>query len=309
MTKKGQVDVVLLDFAKAFDKVPHQRLLHKLHFYGVRQSTLRWIESFLSKRKQSVLLDGTRSSEADVLSGVPQGTVLGPLLFLAFINDLLESTRNSDAKFLADDCLLYRHTASTNDAALLQQDLKALERWEETGQMPFHPAKCTVIRISTNRRQIINTSYQLHDHTLEVVDSSKYLGVTISEDLTWRKYIVDTATKANKTLGFVRRNLSECTSQVKSVAYTTMVRPRLEYSSTVWDPHLTSDVHTLEQVQRRAARFVHRNYNQRTPRSVTNMVQSLGWESLQKRCYMDRLSMLFKIQHGLVDISQIPTAW
>ena len=90
---------------------------------------------------------------------------------------------------------------------------------------------------------------------------------------------------------------------MKSVAYTTMVRPRLEYSSTVWDPHLTSDVHTLEQVQRRAARFVHRNYTQRTPGCVTNMVQSLGWESLQQRRYMDRLSMLFKIQHVLVDIS------
>ena len=169
--------------------------------------------------------------------------------------------------------------------------------------MTFHPAKCTVKRISTNWRQVINTSYQLHVHTLEVVDNSKYLGVNISQDLTWRKHIEDTTTKANKTLGFVRRNLSECTSQVKSVAYTTMVRPRLEYSSTVWDPHLTSDVHTLEQVQRRAARFVHRNYTQRTPGCVTNMVQSLGWESLQQRRYMDRLSMLFKIQHGLVDIS------
>ena len=130
--------------------------------------------------------------------------------------------------------------------------------------MTFHPAKCSVRRISTNRRQIINSSYQLHGHTLEVVGSSKYLGVTISEDLTWRKHIEDTAIKAYKTLAFVRPNLSECTSQVKSVAYTTMVRPRLEYSSTVWGPHLTSDVHTLEQVQRRSARFVHPNYIQCT---------------------------------------------
>ena len=112
--------------------------------------------------------------------------------------------------------------------------------------MTFYPAKCSVRRISTNRRQIIDTSYQLHGHTLEVVGSSKYLGVTISEDLTWRKHIEDTAAKANKTLAFVRPNLSKCTSQVKFVAVTTMVRPRLEYSSTAWDPHLTSDVHTLE---------------------------------------------------------------
>ena len=121
--------------------------------------------------------------------------------------------------------------------------------------MTFHPAKCSVIRISTNRRHIINTSYQLHGHTLEVVDSSKYIGVTISEDLTWKKHIDDTATKANTTLGFLRRNLSECTSQVKSVAYTTMIY----FQDLSWNPHLTSGVHTLEQVQQRAARFVHGN--------------------------------------------------
>ena len=167
----------------------------------------------------------------------------------------------------------------------------------------FHPQKCTVIRINSNRRQIINTSYQIHGHTLEVVDSSKYLGVTISEDLTWRKHIDDTVNKANKTLGFVRRNLSDCSAPVKSAAYTTMVRPRLEYSSTVWDPHHNRDIHNLEQVQRRAARFVSRNYTERTPGCVTNMVQNLGWESLQHRRYINRLSMLFRIQYGAIDIS------
>ena len=127
MTFKGQGD-----FAKAFDKVPHHGLLHKLDFCGVREFTLRWIESFLRQRKKSVLLEGTKSTEADVLSGVPQGTVLGPLLFLAFINDLPESTKHSDARLFADDCLLYRHVTSSQDSALLQEDLSALEKWEET---------------------------------------------------------------------------------------------------------------------------------------------------------------------------------
>ena len=163
--------------------------------------------------------------------------------------------------------------------------------------------KCTVIRISTNKKQILKTNYHIHGHTLEVVDSSKNLGVTISEDLTWKKHIDNTVNKANKTLGFIRRNLGDCTAPVKAAAYSTVVRPVLEYSSTVWDPHQTSDIHNLEQVQRRAARFVHRNYTERTPGCVTNMVQSLGWESLQHRRYTDRLSMLFRIQHGLVDVT------
>ena len=163
-------------------------LLHKLDFYGVRESTLRWTESFLRQRKQSVLLSSTRSTEAYVLSGMPQGTVLGPLLFLMFINDLPESTKHSDARLFADDCLLYKHVQTSQDSALLHEDLSTLERKEETWQIKFHPEKCTFIRISTNRRHIIKTNYQVHGHSLEVVDSSKYLDVTFSEDLTWRKH-------------------------------------------------------------------------------------------------------------------------
>ena len=138
---------------------------------------------------------------------------------------------------------------------------------------------------------------------MEVVDSSKYLGVTISEDLAWKKHIDNTVNKANRTLGFIRRNLGDCTAPVKAAAYSTLVRPVLEYSSTVWDPHQSSETHNLEQMQHRAARFVHHNYTERTPGCVTNMVQSLGWESLQQRQYIDRLSMLFRIQHCLVDVT------
>ena len=108
--------------------------------------------------------------------------------------------------------------------------------------------------------------------------------------------------KANKTLGFVRRNLSDCSAPVKSAAYITMVRPRLEYSSTFWDPHHNRDINNLGQVQRRVARFVNRNYTEHTPGCVTNMIQSLGWESLQHRRYINRLIMLFKIQYGIIYI-------
>ena len=138
---------------------------------------------------------------------------------------------------------------------------------------------------------------------IECSRQQQVLGVTISEDLTWKKHIDNTVYKANKTLGFIRGNLGDCTAPVKAASYSTVVRPVLEYSSTVWDPPQTSDTHNLEQVQNRAARFVHRNDTERTPGCVINMVQNLGWESLQLRRYTNRLSMLFRIQHGLVEVT------
>ena len=151
------MDVILLDFAKAFDKVPHQRLLYKLSFYGIRGDTLKWIEAFLGHRKQQVLLDGCRSHQADVISGVPQGTVLGPLLFLAFINDLPESVKASDPRLFADDCLLYKLINCDADAESVQQDLLALEEWERKWQMKFHPEK-----VSGHSHQHQQTTRETH---------------------------------------------------------------------------------------------------------------------------------------------------
>ena len=294
------MDVILLDFAKAFDKVPHQRFLYKLSFYGIHLGTLNWIEAFLAHRKQQVLLDGSRSQQTDVISGIPQGTVLGPLLFLAFINDLPEAVRDSDPRLFADDCLLYKLIKCDAYAESVQQDLQALEKWERKWQMKFHPEKCQVIRIITNRRHERHTEYRLHGHTL--VDSGKYLGVTISDDLSWHKHVDAVATKTSRTLGFLQGNLGEYTMEVKSTAYTSLVRPLLEYASPAWDPTSLEDITKLEKVQRQAARFVHGNYSERNPVCVTRMVNSLGWETLESRRKKDRLATLYKIRHGAVDM-------
>ena len=278
---------------KAFDNVSHRRLLYKLAYYRVRGHTLQWIESFLGHRKQRVLLDniGCRSSQVDVITGVPQG----PLLFLAFINDLPEAVKHSVTRFFVDDCLLYRLIRSDVDAKRLQEDLEALEKWEKMWQMKLQPEKCQVIRINTNKRFERQSNYKLHRHTLEVVDSGKYLGVNMSIDLIWHTHIDETTAKASNTLGFLRRNLSECTKQVKSAAYTSLVRPTLEYASSV------EDITQLEKVQRQAARFPHSNYHDRAPGCVTKMVSDLGWEPLQHRRRVERLSTLYKIQQDLVE--------
>ena len=275
LSKGNQVDIILLDFAKAPDKVPYSRLLYKLDFYGIRNQTSAWIQAFLENRKQEVVLDGSHSDQSDVLSGVPQGTVLGPLLFLAYINDLPETLRTSDCRLLADDSLLYHVVNKAIDCKLLQQDLTALEQWEATWQMSFSSSKSTVIRVCTGKGMKYQSTYALHGQALEVVDGSKYFGVTLT-DLSWSKHVSDTAGKAHRSQGFLRRNFKHCSRQVKSATYTTVVRPVLEYESPVWDPYRQADIKALEQVQRHAARYMYNDYTSRTPGYFTYAHHRIG---------------------------------
>ena len=156
MQKGHQNDVVVMDFAKAFDKVAHNRLLYKLSSYGVKGNTLGWIGSFLSGRSQKVVLEGKSSSSAPVLSGVPQGSVLGPVLFLIYINDLPEYISNSTVRLFADDTLLYLTIHNSSDCTKLQDDLNNLQKWESDWQMSFHPEKCEVIHKTTKKYPIIH---------------------------------------------------------------------------------------------------------------------------------------------------------
>ena len=161
-------------------------------------------------------------------------------------------------------------------------------------QMKIHPEKCQVIRINTNKRFERQSIYKLHRHTLEVLDSGKYLGVNMSRDVSLHTHIDATSAKAPKTLGFLRYNFSGCTKQVKSAAYTSLVRPTLEYDSAAWDPSTVEDITKLEKVQRQAARFVHSNYHDTAPGCVTKMASDLGEGSLQNRRKVERLSTLYE---------------
>ena len=299
---KEQIDAVLLDFSKAFDKVPHERLLLKLHHIGVRGLLLSWIRDFLTERSQRVVLEGKASSISAVSSGVPQGSVLGPLLFLVFINDMPDVVK-SNIRLFADDALLYRAINSTEDAEALQEDLARLESWEATWQMPFNPSKCEVLRV-TNKKRIVTALYSIHGTTLHLVDAAKYLGVTIQGSLSWKTHIHNITKKANSTLGFLRRNLRRCPAKTKERAYNTYVRPILEYGSTVWDPQSKDLSHKIEMVQRRSARFVKADFNQR--HSVTDMLQDLRWKTLRDRRAHSKVVMLYRMVHGLVAIPAGP---
>ena len=178
-----------MDFAKAFDKVPHRRLLHKLDYCGIRGSTHKWITSWLSGRFQEVVLDGQASDPVPVLSGVPQGSVLGPVLFLIFINDLPENIRSS-VRLFADDCVLYRNIESPTDCQILQDDLNRLAQWEADWQMKFNVAKCHSMRVT---RHPLTSTNNLNTHcinkdwngfsppnTLELLSQMTWIGVNTS---------------------------------------------------------------------------------------------------------------------------------
>ena len=297
-----QTDLVLLDFSKAFDKVNHLKLLFKLSQHGVKGDTLNWIRAFLVGRTQAVVLEGESSSEVPVTSGVPQGSVLGPLLFLLYINDLPQNIQ-SQVRLFADDTAVYLTVNSHEAANTLQADLDTLQEWELTWDMEFNPGKCQVMHI-TKSRAPFQSQYTLHGQTLESVDSAKYLGVTISQDLNWNKHINNITGKANRTLGFIKRNVKTKNESVKELAYKTLVRPQVEYASTIWSPHTKQNTQKIEMVQRRAARWVNNNYS--TYDSVSTMLDNLGWRSLENRRIDSRLFMFHRIIYGYVAI-QIPT--
>ena len=161
--------------------------------------------------------------------------VLGPLLFLLFINDLADCFL-SRTRLFADDCILYRHIKTQQDCAILQEDLNKLAALEQKLGMALHPDKCSTIRISSSRNPI-TTNYTLKGNTLTTEDYTKYLGVELQSTFSWNRHIDQTVKKANSMVGFLRRNLRGSSEATKASSYYTMVRPLLEYCSTVWSPH------------------------------------------------------------------------
>ena len=283
-----QTDLILLDFSKAFDKVAHEKLISKLHFYGIRGKTLSWVKDFLDSRSRAVVLNGVKSDKIAVSSGVLQGSVLGPILFLAYINDLPDQVK-SRVRLFADDTAIYLAISSEGELIILQNDLHTLEIWEKRWDMSFNPSKCQVLHI-TRAKCPIQTRYILHGTVLESVPSAKYLGVTISDNLSWTPHIDSVSKKANQTLGFLKRNIKVHNKDLKSTAYTTLVRPQLEYASTVWSPHTATDITKLEAVQRRSARWATRDYQHTS--SVTQMIKDLNWRSLEQWRIDSRLTLM-----------------
>ena len=201
----------------------------------------------------------------------------------------------------ADDTIIYRQISTHSDSEALQEDLKTLENWSRVWQMEFHPSKCQTLHITRSRKPQ-QFQYTLYNESLEQVDTAKYLGVYITADLRWNTHVQATRNNASATLGFLKRNLRISSTMIKTRAYQSYVRPKLEYASCVGDTQ--ANISHIEMVQRQSAHWVLGRYHNTS--RVTDMLSHLGWRSQEMRRADARLCMLYKMSNGLVALDTSP---
>ena len=289
------VDALYLDFKKAFDAVSHQRLLSKLESYGITGKLKGWIAAFLQDRQQRVVVRGSSSPWATVSSGVPQGSVLGPSLFILYINDL-PSVVDSSIKIFADDTKIYRSVSSCAGSAELQKDLDAISAWSDEWQLPFNETKCKSLHIGSRNPCL---TYRMHGIELEQVTVEKDLGVYLDSELKFRKQASAAAAKGNQLLALIKRSFLCIDAVTLPALYKTLVRPHLEYGNLIWGPFNRADQKLIERVQRRATKLVqvirHLPYEER--------LKQLNIPSLHYRRRRGDMIAMYQILNGGMNVS------
>ena len=283
----GTLDAIYCDFMKAFDKVPHKRLVYKVEKYGIKGNIIGWIDSFLSDRTQCVRINDHKSSFAPVTSGIPQGSVLGPILFVIYINDLPEVMSEGSLAFLfADDTKMFRQIKTYKDLEIQQQDIKSAVEWSNIWLLRFHPDKCVHLGIGAKRDLIIKENqpnlngiplkrkicekdvdkklgeelcnhkyhYDMDDHILKRSSVEKDIGVKIDNELKFNAHISSAVNQANRVMGITRKTFTNFNKETFLPIFKGLVRPQLEYAAPVWAPHHKHLKKNIEDVQRRATK-------------------------------------------------------
>ena len=270
--------------------MPHQRLIAKVEAHGISGKISQWINAWLDNREQRVVLNGNFSSWRKVVSGVPQGSVLGPTLFLIYINDLDEKLSSNVLKF-ADDTKLIHQIKSPQDMHTLQTDLDTLTDWANEWQMCFNVDKCKVMHFGRTSPQY---TYLMNQAVLQVTDCEKDLGVEIQSSLRQRFHIADKVKKANQILGMIRRTFSCRSQEILLPLYKSLVRPHLDYASPVWSPYHKEDIVLLEKVQRRFTRMI----SGLASKTYEERLSTLKLNTLETRRIRADLLEVFKMFHG-----------
>ncbi len=293
----GQIDNIYLDMAKAFDRVPHQKLLYKLEYIGIRDPLLHWFKDYVTDRRHRVVIDGAYSDWKYVHSGVPQGSIIGPIMFLIYINDIGSGlSPDTSLPLYADDAKCSRVIENAGDCCILQEDINFISRWSEIWDMDFNLKKCKSLSI-TKKRNPITTVYKLGVEDITISKEEKDLGLLLNHKLSWHDHVLNKINTANKVLRLIKRTCGKQTHpKVILKLYIHLVRPHLEYASEVWSPHQIYLKDMIESVQRRATKLVIKN------KSYDERLQDLKLLSLSSRRIFKDLMFLFKCLLGHYDL-------
>ena len=301
MKNSTSVDVLYTDFAKAFDKVSHLKLLHKVKAYGFDNKFIAWIRSFLTDRTQRIVKGEIVSNSREVWSGVPQGSVIGPLLFVIYINDMPEHV-SCPMKLYADDSKLFALIRKDSLEFDLQKDICAISSWCCLWSMKLNAAKCKIMHIGNNNE---NRTYSIDDGkkitTLATTEMEKDLGVLVCSNGRWSEQAISAASKANRVLGMMRNTFRYWSDEVAQIVYPTFVRPHLEFASSVWNPRRKKDIAILEKVQHRATK----TYNSRHLNYEDRLIK-FGFTTLEQRRHRGDLIQCYKLVHGIEKVNWCP---
>jgi hypothetical protein len=295
VNSRSCIDGIFTDLSKAFDSISHSKLLMKLYAYGINPCVCKWIENFLCNRRQRVIINNSVSCWLVCTSGVPQGSVLGPILFLVYINDLPDVVKNSDIFLYADDAKIFKCIHCMLDCINLQSDIDAIVTWCVAWQLTLNVSKCQFIRFGLVDRPMLD--YTMSGALLKQVVTTNDLGVMFDSKLSFSMHCNNVANK-----GYMRANmLLKCfhtrdhDMQIK--LFNVFVRPILEYNSPIWSPHLTKDINVIEKVQK----FFTKNLRGLKNLPYSHRLATLKQPTLQSRRLRADLIYLFKILNGYVD--------
>jgi ribonucleases P/MRP protein subunit RPP40 len=298
-------DIIYIDFAKAFDTVCHKKLLIKLEAMGIKGYLLNWIKSYLNDRSQQVIVDNTFSDSIPVISGVPQGSVLGPLLFLVYINDIVSALPDGvKIKLFADDCKIYIiFSYNSNLPSTLSLALDNIFNWIETWQLKLSLEKCAVLHLGHNNPR---NKYYIGNHLLSVCSNYKDLGFIIDDKLNFKNHYDTIITKGYRMSNLILRALHGQNPRTIIWAYCTYVRPILEYGSSIWCPYKKCDIQLIEDVQacvtRRALGYHVADLNRP---SYADRLKYFNLQTLEHRRLINDLCLVYKIVNNAVDTSLI----
>jgi ribonuclease P/MRP protein subunit RPP40 len=301
LSNKLQTDIAYLDFAKAFDSCSHPKLLYKLHYYGIDGLTFLWIKDFLNMRTQKVRVGNSYSCSVPVLSGVPQGSVLGPILFLIFINDLCNFSKSTKdivtTKLFADDVKSYSGLSRSciSKCNMLQTCIDDIVHWSTMWQLNLSPSKCAILSIG---HDIVQHNYSIAGIVIPSVNSFIDLGINIDSILKFDCHITEMCGKANQRACLILRCFTSRDPFLLIRAFICFVRPSLEYGSCVWSPYNINLISNIESVQRKFTRRLHGLKDM----NYTDRLKFLSIDSLELRRLRADLCMYFKILWGYIDL-------